>query len=136
MTQISPSDLNNSNYCLECHKPLTGRSDQKFCNPYCRSSYHYQKNKEGENSLYLSIDKQLKRNRILLKKYNQAGKATLRKQKLLDEGFDPNYFTHYWKNTSGQVYLFCYEFGFLAFSDNKGVPKYNLIQWQAYMSSA
>jgi hypothetical protein len=51
---------------------------------------------------------------------------------LLDEGFDPKYFTNYWKNPKGDVYLFCYEYGFLARKEN-GRQKYVLVKWQGYM---
>jgi len=69
-----------------------------------------------------------------LKLYNKAGKATLRKEVLLEEGFNPRYFTHYWKNQKGQVYLFCYEYGFLALKENKR-EKYVLVKWQDYMQT-
>ncbi len=51
-------------------------------------------------------------NRKLLKEYNKAGKSVVRSKVLLDFGFDPNFFTHYWKNQKGEVYLFVYEYGF------------------------
>jgi len=40
-------------------------------------------------------------------------KATVRAEKLIEFGFNPGYFTHFWKNTKGDVYLFVYEYGFL-----------------------
>jgi hypothetical protein len=88
--------------------------------------------KDKKESLYLQIDKQLKKNRRLLMAYNKAGKATLRKKLLHDEGFNPKFFTHYWKNQKGQVYLFCYEYGFLSLEEN-GKEKYLLVTWQEYM---
>lgn len=114
--------------CLHCSTELIGRSDKKFCSPYCRSSYHYEINKQNENSLYQKIDRQLKMNRRILKEYNKAGLATVKKEKLLDTGFDPKYFTHYWKNQKQQVYLFCYEYGFLDLQH-----KYVLVTYQNYM---
>ena len=48
-------------------------------------------------------------------------------------GFNPKYFTHYWKNQKGDVYLFCYEFGFLKRTEN-GKAKYILVEWQKYMN--
>ncbi len=119
--------------CLNCNEKLKGRLGKLFCNAYCKSNYHYQKNKDNENSLFTKIDKQLKLNRKLLQHYNRAGKAVVRKQKLLEVGFNPKYFTHYWKNQKGDIYLFCYEFGFLEKQEN-GKPKYVLVQWQDYMS--
>jgi len=121
--------------CPNCNEEFEGRSDKKFCSSYCKSSYHYQKSLDKKDNLFVSIDKQLKLNRKLLKSYNKAGKSIVRKQKLVQEGFNPNYFTHYWKNKKGDVYLFCYEFGFLSKQEN-GRSKYVLVDWQSYMHSS
>lgn len=118
--------------CLNCQKPLTGRLDKKYCDDYCKSNYNYVKNKLKENSMFKQIDLQLKKNRRLLRDYNRSGKSTVRKEKFDAAGFNPNFFTHYWKNSKGQVYLFCYEYGFLRLTEN-GHTKYVLIEWQPYM---
>ena len=118
--------------CLACGEIVEGRKDKLFCSPYCKSSFHYQNKKSTEDSLFHQIEEKLKRNRALLKHFNTAGKAVVRKSVLLGKGFHPKYFTHYWKNKSGDVYLFCYEFGFLAKTEHN-VDKYVLVQWQEYM---
>lgn len=118
--------------CLACEKQLEGRTDKKFCDVYCKSAYHYKMLRQGSGNFYTKVDKQLKKNRKLLKNYNKAGKATIRAQTLIDQGFDPNFFTHYWKNKSGNVYLFVYEFGFLTKMEN-GRKKFVLVTWQPYM---
>ena len=99
--------------CLACEKELQGRSDKKFCDVYCKSSYQYQQSKLKPSRFYNRVDNQLKLNRKLLKHYNKAGKATIRTEVLIKQGFDPNFFTHFWKNQKGDVYLFVYEYGFL-----------------------
>jgi hypothetical protein len=48
-------------------------------------------------------------------------------------GFDANFFTHYWKNQKGEVYLFVYEYGFLRIKEQTN-EKYVLVLWQEYMS--
>jgi len=68
----------------------------------------------------------------LLQHFNRAGKAEIRKAELLERGFNPRYFTHYWKNQKNDVYLFCYEFRFLEKKENNK-PKYVLVKWQKYM---
>ena len=84
-------------------------------------------------TIFVKIDNQLRLNRRLLKHFNQAGKSTIRKEKLIEAGFNPKYFTHYWKNARGQVYLFCYDVGYLELKDN-GKDKYLLIDYQdSYM---
>ena len=118
--------------CPYCHEPITGRSDKKYCSPYCKSAYHYRQSKQKEVSLFRIIDQSLKNNRSLLKSYNKAGKATVRKEVLHAEGFEPRYFTHYWKAQNGNLYLFCYEYGFMEVKEHD-VSKYVLITWQEYM---
>tara|TARA_R110002049_G_C9030223_1_gene551978 strand:- start:95 stop:346 length:252 start_codon:yes stop_codon:yes gene_type:complete len=81
------------------------------------------------------VDRQLKINRKLLKKYNRSGYTTIRRSELMAEGFDPKFFTHYWKNQKGDVYLFVYEYGFLKLED-KGKEKYVLVLWQDYMEKS
>ena len=58
---------------------------------------------------------------------------TIRTKVLKELGFDPKFFTHYWKNRKGEVYLFVYEYGFLK-KDENGKDKYVLVIWQDYMS--
>ncbi len=119
--------------CIECSGKIEGRIDKIFCSSYCKSAYHHKKNRGKGKSLYLEIDKQLKLNRKLLQHFNRAGKAVVRKEKILNAGFNPKYFTHYWKNNKGEVYLFCYEFGFLEKKENSK-SKYVLVTWQDYMN--
>tara|TARA_X000000950_G_C13500975_1_gene491749 strand:+ start:170 stop:550 length:381 start_codon:yes stop_codon:yes gene_type:complete len=116
-------------FCLNCDEALKGRAGKLFCNNYCKSNYHYVKNKPNPQSIFSKIDKQLKLNRRLLQKFNQAGKSTIRKEKMLQAGFNPSIFTHYWKNKKGQVYLFCYDVGFLELEEN-GKTKYVLVDYQ------
>lgn len=118
--------------CLYCNKELEGRTDKKFCDPQCKSAYQYDKEKQSPARFYNKVDNQLKLNRKLLKAYNKGGKVTLRAEVLLKLGFDPNFFTHYWKNQKNDVYLFVYEYGFLKRNEN-GKQKYVLIIWQDYM---
>ena len=115
--------------CISCHKEFSGRVDKIYCSSYCKSDYHYQKNKEKKTTLFRLIDNQLKLNYRLLKHFNQAGKSTIRSEKLLASGFNPNIFTHYWKTKSENIYLFCYDSGFLK-STEHGIEKYILIDWQ------
>lgn len=118
--------------CPECNNEVIGRTDKIFCSVKCKSIHQYEKSQK-ENTFYFSVDKQLKRNRKILKRYNKSGFTTIRKSVLLEEGFNPKFFTHYWKNQKNDVYLFCYDFGFLKTTKN-GVTKYVIVQWQDYMN--
>jgi hypothetical protein len=125
--------MNSSVKCLACNKVIDGRSDKKYCDPHCKSAYHYRKSREETPKFYIKVQQQLKLNRKILKSYNKAGKATVRIETLTSQGFNDNFFTHFWKNTKGDVYLFVYEYGFLKVKDNNRT-KYVLIKWQDYMS--
>jgi len=118
--------------CLYCQKELIGRTDKKFCDPQCKSAYQYKQAKEQPERFFNKVDNQLKLNRKILKEYNKGGKVTVRASLLIQEGFNPKFFTHYWKNAKGDVYLFVYEFGFLATRTNN-TDKFVLIKWQDYM---
>lgn len=118
--------------CPVCSSIVIGRSDKVFCSISCQKAQYYESAKKN-NLLYNFIDRQIKINRKVLKHYNKAGKTSIRKEILVQKGFDPHYFTHYWKNSKGEVYLFCYDYGFLKHKE-KYKEKYILIQWQNYMS--
>lgn len=122
-------------YCLHCEKPLEGRADKKYCDRYCKSARQYQLGKERPERFYSVVDNHLRTNRKILKHYNKAGKVTVRAKVLLDSGFNPNFFTQYWKTQKGDVYLFVYEFGFLKKKES-GNEKYVLVLWQDYMSKS
>lgn len=119
--------------CFYCHKKLEGRTDKKFCDLHCKSAYQYKKEKENPDRFYNKVDNQLKLNRKILKEYNKGGKVTIRTKILLELGFNPNFFTHYWKNQKGEVYLFVYEYGFRKINEKE---KYVLVLWQDYMNKA
>ncbi|MBL7898210.1 MAG: hypothetical protein JNJ99_06725 [Crocinitomicaceae bacterium] len=118
--------------CIQCKDSFEGRIDKIFCSDYCKSAFHYEKNKAKEKSRFKIVDEHLKTNRRILSRFNKAGKAVVRKEDLEKEGFNPNFFTNYWKNQKGDVYLFCFEFGFLKKTEN-GKTKYVLVKWQDYM---
>ncbi|MBC8769358.1 hypothetical protein H4O18_15280 [Arenibacter sp. BSSL-BM3] len=124
--------MNKVRTCPVCGTTVKGRSDKKFCSIKCRSINQYENRQETE-AFYLKVDRQLKINRKLLKKYNRSGYTTIRKTVLIENGFNPKFFTHYWKNQKGDVYLFVYEYGFL-FKADKGRDKYVLVIWQEYMA--
>ena len=117
--------------CPVCGGVVKGRVDKIFCSVQCKSVDQYEKKLESEQ-FFLQVDKQLKTNRKILKKYNLSGHSTIRREILHNEGFNPHFFTHYWKNSNGDVYLFCYDFGFMSGVHNSK-EKYLLVTWQDYM---
>lgn len=126
--------MTEKKHCKECSEEIKGRSDKIFCSAYCKSAYHYKLGQDRADSFYKKVDRQLKLNRRILKQYNKAGLAYVSKNTILEDGFNPKVFTHYWKNQKGEVYLFCYEYGFLEKRANEKV-KYVLVKWQDYMDN-
>ena len=117
--------------CPVCGTEVKGRSDKKYCSVKCKSIHQYEQRQETE-AFFLKVDRQLKINRKLLRRFNKSGFTTIRSSELISQGFDPNFFTHYLKNKKGEVYLFVYEYGFLS-KINSGKDKYVLVTWQPYM---
>ena len=118
----------------KCEKTVEGRSDRQFCSTYCKSEHHYSaKKKTGKTYFKLKVDQVLRKNRSILAKHNIKSKATVRKTVLLEEGFNPKVFTHYYRTNSGDTYLFCYDQGFKEVRDNNK-DKYLLVIWQDGMA--
>ena len=117
----------------KCLKTIKGRIDKVFCSNYCKSDFHTEKRKiSGKTYFKIKVDTILKKNRSILAKYNIKSKTTVQKKTLLEEGFNPRVFTHYWKNSKGDTYLFCYDQGFKEIKDNLK-NKYLLVIWQKGM---
>lgn len=125
-------NIGDKKLCPNCNEEVSGCIDRVFCTTYCKTNFHYEKNKEKINVRFKEVDLQLKLNRKILRNFNKAGKATIRYEKMIESGFNPSIFTNYWKNSKGDVYLFCYEYGFLKKSEN-GQEKFILVMWQNYM---
>ncbi|MCK4922362.1 MAG: hypothetical protein KAS71_15020 [Bacteroidales bacterium] len=120
--------------CLECGKELNGRIDKKFCDMYCKGSYHFKKSKEEQPKFYSKVDDQLKRNRKILKEFNKTGISIVRLETLRNLGFNTRFFTHFWKDKKGDTYLFCYEYGIWEKTDRKA-RKHVVVEWKDYMEN-
>lgn len=100
--------------CRECGKPLKGRIDKKFCDDLCRNAYNNALNAPAYN-LVRNINHQLAKNRRLLEEVLPKGDelAKTTRDKLLSKGFSFKYFTHTYANKRGDMYYFCYDYGYL-----------------------
>lgn len=105
--------------CLTCHKPIKGRSDKKFCDDYCRNS-HNNKLQTEDNAIVKSINHTLKRNRkILLELLGSGDVLKCARSKIVAKGFQFTYFTHQFSNKKGNIYHFCYEYGYLLLEEDQ-----------------
>jgi hypothetical protein len=111
---------NEERNCQFCKKPLKGRSDKKFCDDYCRSA-HNNDLKGAVNNYMRNVNHALGKNRRILESLVPENELTgkTHRDKLLQLGFQFRYITHTYTNHKGNVYFFCYEFGYLPLENNR-----------------
>ncbi|MBZ5857432.1 hypothetical protein [Flavihumibacter profundi] len=100
-------------YCQWCEKQIRGRSDKKFCDDTCRNAFNNQRN-IGEYNLVRNINHALVRNRRILADHLNGNTLMARtnREKLLQNGFQFKYCTHFQLNESGELFYFCYDYGY------------------------
>jgi hypothetical protein len=97
--------------CIECGEALQGRVDKVFCSDSCRSTYHNRIN-AGATAFIRRINRILRENRRILADLNPDGKARVARQRLLERGFKFSYFTNEYATRNGNLYRFCYDYGY------------------------
>lgn len=102
--------------CLECGDSFYGRSDKKFCTDQCRNTYNNRQNKDVTNYVR-KVNNTLRKNRRILAQLNPKGKAKVKREQLIEKGFNFNYFTSRYSTQAGNTYYYCYEHGFLELDD-------------------
>ncbi|MDQ6610645.1 MAG: hypothetical protein M3Y85_12580 [Bacteroidota bacterium] len=99
--------------CLACGKVVHGRIDKKFCNDYCRNAFNNNL-KSVNTTIVRNINNALLKNRRILEAIlGEEEMQKVTKDKLLHLGFQTKYITHTYTNKKGNVYFFCYEYGYL-----------------------
>ncbi|MEM6643945.1 MAG: hypothetical protein AAF616_13275 [Bacteroidota bacterium] len=124
--------------CIQCRGELSGRSDRKFCSDQCRATYHNQHQSAHEKDLQL-LNKQLRKNRTILKTLSPTGKATLRKEVLKEMGFSFRHFTSIYGKEDKRYYL-CYDYAYRpiyqhSITEGKKIAKVLIVQQQPFMRS-
>ena len=105
--------------CRECSKPLKGRTDKKFCDDYCRNSFNNKINSDS-NAYVRNLNNILRRNRRILEELLPSNEELVKttRQRMVDKGFIFKYMTHTYTNKKGNIYYFCYEYGYLHLEEN------------------
>jgi len=103
--------------CLECQSPFQGRVDKKFCSDMCRNSYNNRMNSDSTNYVR-NITNILRKNRRIIQELVPNDTAKVSQQKLMDKGFNFNYYTNVIATKTGKHYTFCYEYGYLPIEGN------------------
>ena len=116
--------------CLKCGKELQGRSDKKFCDDHCRSSYNNSWLSETNNYIR-NVNRILRKNRKILSSLIVDGETIkVTEYKLVSLGFNFKYFTNVFNTKSGKTYYFCYDYGWLAL----GNEKYAIVAKKEYVN--
>lgn len=97
--------------CPECGEVIKGRIDKKFCSDLCRNSYNNKINSDSTNYVR-NVNNILRKNRRILQALIPNEIAKTSKAKLLQKGFNFQYFTDIYTNQKKVSYYFCYDFGY------------------------
>jgi hypothetical protein len=121
--------MGDSRICGFCQERIRGRSDKKFCNDVCRNAFNNRINGELNASIR-AINSKLKRNRRVLESLLPVDIpfVKLKKQVLLNKGFQMNYLTHARLSPKGSVYSFCYEYGYTTIGDEVVVVRKKMVE--------
>ena len=98
--------------CSECGDNIVGRIDKKFCCDACRNSFNNRVNKDSKN-LIRNTNNRLRKNYRILEGLNPNKKTKTSRAKLIEKGFDFNYFTSIYTTKTGTIYYFVYDQGYL-----------------------
>jgi hypothetical protein len=109
----------NAKYCLSCNRQIRGRTDKKFCDDQCRSTYNNQL-KTTDGKQVKNINNRLLRNRSILKQTLGAlEKVIVPRNKLEMQGYLFSYHTHTITDKKGNTLFFCYEYGYSSLSNER-----------------
>ncbi|QSW91459.1 MULTISPECIES: hypothetical protein [Flavobacterium] len=97
--------------CLECSEKLVGREDKKFCSDSCRNAYNNKINKDSNNFMR-NVNNKLRKNYRILSELNVDGKSKATKEKMINKGFDFDFFTNILQTKTGNTYYFLYDQGY------------------------
>ena len=88
--------------------------DKKFCDDSCRNTFNNQQNTLSTN-LIRNINHAIRKNRNILEAQIPQGEdlAKTTRDKLARAGFNFKFFTHVYQNKKGNIYRYCYDFGYL-----------------------
>ena len=98
--------------CPECGEPIKGRADKKFCSDLCRNAFNNKLNSDSTNYIR-NVNNILRKNRRILEELIPEETAKASKAKLIQKGFNFQYYTNTYTTKKATTYYFCYEFGYL-----------------------
>ena len=117
------------NKCLHCGEKLKGRTDKRFCDSQCRNGWH-NNNQNHSEAFMKNINKILRKNRSIMRFSSPDGKTTVKRDFLVNLGFDFNYYTNTYITKNKNTYSFCYDYGYMQLEGDKVL----IVNWQDYMN--
>lgn len=106
---------NEDKSCLECGDKVRGRSDKKFCSDLCRNAYNNKLNRD-ENKYIRRVNSILRKNRKALAYLVEINKTKVQRKDLAELDFNFSYHTEIYTTKKGNIYKFCYDYGYLELS--------------------
>ena len=97
--------------CLECSEKIVGREDKKFCSDSCRNAYNNKINKDSTNFMR-NVNNKLRKNYRILCELNTDGKSKATRDKMINKGFDFEFFTNILQTKTGNTYYLLYDQGY------------------------
>jgi len=103
--------------CLDCGSIIQGRSDKKFCSDHCRSHYFFNNNSCNHPNIK-QVNKILRSNFKILCHLHVKGQCKVKKNKLLEMGFNFNHFTHIKVVPNNHLCFFSYLAGYVMLDED------------------
>jgi hypothetical protein len=107
----------NEKACLECGDTFRGRSDKKFCGDQCRNVYNNRCTQES-NSFMRGVNHILRKNRKILEELVPEEPIKVSKRRLYEKGFNFEFTTSMITSREGNIFYYCYEFGYQALEND------------------
>lgn len=105
--------------CPECHSPIRGRTDKKFCSDPCRNAYHNRRNRE-KNRTIRNINRILRENYRILQHWGETfPQRILGRDSLLEAGFSFRAHTYSEKGPAGLSWFWVYDRGYEVLPGNR-----------------
>lgn len=104
---------------MQCAKTLKGRSDKKFCDSYCRTSFHNLAKRQRSSSFHHWFMR-LRVNYEILSRHTTLGQNHIISwQKALDEGFYHAIYSQKHKDDSGYISYQCFNISYTITSNKE-----------------
>ncbi|ALL07105.1 hypothetical protein AQ505_17405 [Pedobacter sp. PACM 27299] len=106
--------------CENCGELIVGRTDKRFCDTYCKNTFNSNRRKAERFQEYDNLPeifKIIKNNHEILKTYQpaefseQSSTEGISRQELLAKGFNFRFFTSIQRDTFGEYWKFCFDYG-------------------------